>query len=330
MKTVATRQPKRRPRRVAASAAALRIKTILVPLDFSRASLHALKYAIALAEEFKASIHLLHVQAADEFAAAPGAGRMIMSCADAIAMMQARLGHIQKHHKVRFWPDNCHVRSGRPYEEIVKLARELQIDLVVLPTRGHGGLKRVLLGSTTERVVRYASCPVLVPRGARFDSLTWSGKPEERFRPRRILVPIDFSGCSFVALKYAALLATSFGAKIRLLHVIDPYLQVSEPDQLASRFMPLIEKAQWHATKEMRAVRHLDSLRGIRCESEIKVGSVIDEIWNQSADPNVDLIVTSTHGRTGFTHVMIGSVTEHVVRYAACPVLVVPNQGVFP
>ena len=310
------------------AAAALQIKTILVPLDFSNASLHALKYTIALAEEFKATIHLLHVEAADEFVAVAGAGGMIMSCADAIALMQDRLGQIQEHHDVGFWPDNCHIRVGKPSDEIVRLARELQIDLVVLPTRGHSGLKRVLLGSTAERVVRYASCPVLIPRGGKFDAITWNGKTPEIFRPRRILVPVDFSECSFEGLKYAALLANRFDAKLRLLHAINPYLQVSEFDHAASRFMPLLENAQLHARKEMRRMRHLDFMRGIRCESEVCIGSAIDAICNASAKSDLDLIVTSTHGHTGFSHAMIGSTAEHVVRYAACPVLVVPNRPI--
>ena len=64
-----------------------------------------------------------------------------------------------------FWPDFCHLCTGRPYEEICKLAREIAADLIVMPTRGYSGLKRVLLGSTTERVIRHAPCPVLVLRG---------------------------------------------------------------------------------------------------------------------------------------------------------------------
>ena len=67
----------------------------------------------------------------------------MLNCADAIAYMQDRLAEIERKHDVRFWPDNCHVVSGRPFEEICRLAREIEADLIVLPTRGHSGLKRV-------------------------------------------------------------------------------------------------------------------------------------------------------------------------------------------
>lgn len=118
--------------------AALQIKTILVPLDFSGASMHALKYSIAL--------------------------------------MQERLAEVQEKHGVKFWPDNCHVVSGRPYVEICKLARELGVDLIVLPTRGHSGLKHLALGSTAERTRSSVawpnmSCGMRKPQSCSFPAL---------------------------------------------------------------------------------------------------------------------------------------------------------------
>lgn len=101
---------------------ALQIKTILVPLDFSRASMQVLKYAIALGEKFKAAIHLVHVQPADELTAISRAGGLVLNCADAIALMQDRLSEVQRK-QGRFWPDNCHVVSGRPFEEITQPVR---------------------------------------------------------------------------------------------------------------------------------------------------------------------------------------------------------------
>ena len=136
--------------KTAAREQSLRIKTILVPLDFSRASMQALKYAIPLAEEFKATLHLVHVQPADEMTALSRAGHLMLNCADAIALMQDRLAEVQHKHDVRFWLDNCHVVSGRPFQEICKLAREIEADLIVLPTRGHSG--QIGRASCRERV----------------------------------------------------------------------------------------------------------------------------------------------------------------------------------
>ena len=187
---------------------ALQIKTMLVPLDFSRASIQALKYTIPLAQEFEAVVHLVHVQPAHELTTISRSGGLMLNCADAIALMQDRLSEALRK-QGRFWPDNCHVVSGHPFEEICKLAREIEADLIILPTRGLSRLKHVVFGSTAERVVRYAPCPVLVPRGAEFKSITWNGVARTLgLELRRILVPVDFSKCSFAGVKdHAARLA---------------------------------------------------------------------------------------------------------------------------
>ena len=308
---------------------ALQIKTILVPLDFSRASIQALKYAIPLAKEFDATIHLVHVQPTDELTAISNAGGLMLNCADAIALMQDRLSEALRK-QGRFWPDNCHVVSGRPFEEICKLAREIEADLIVLPTRGLSRLKHVLLGSTAERVVRYAPCPVLIPRGARFKSITWNGAAGTAgFKLRKILVPVDFSKCSLAGVKYAARLAKDTGATLRLFHVVFPYTQAFAMDRVGADVTPLIKTAKATAREEMSELMGMSFLRGVPCETEIRTGSVIDEICGESSRPGIDLVVTSTHGRTGFKRALLGSVAEHVVRYAECPVIIVPSRGRF-
>lgn len=314
------------PRTKTARSSALQIKTILVPLDFSRASMHALKYTIPLAEEFKAAIHLVHVQPSDDFTAIPNAGNLMLNCADAIALMQDRLAEVQEKHEVKFWPDNCHVTSGRPYEEICKLAGDLDADLIVMPTRGYSGLKHIALGSTAERVVRHAPCPVLIPRGKKFEATTWSGEPMSKFALHRILVPVDFSECAITGVKYAARLARHFNATLRLVHVTLPYIEMFQMNRMGGDLTTLLRNARAQAEKEMQKVLNLEFMRDIACESDIRSGSTIDEICAESGKPDVDLLVTSTHGRTGFKHAFIGSVAEHVVRYSESPVLVVPNR----
>jgi nucleotide-binding universal stress UspA family protein len=306
---------------------ALQIKTILVPLDFSRASMQVLKYTIPLAEKFKAAIHLVHVQPADELTAISRAGHWMLNCADAIALMQDRLAEVQRKHDVRFWPDNCHVVSGRPFEEICKLAREIEADLIVLPTRGHSGLKHIVLGSTAERVVRYAPCPVLVPRGKKYKGAILNGASAGKFSLRKILVPVDFSECSLAGVNYAARLAKRFGAKVCLFHAIYPHHDLIMADRMSGRILSVIEQVQIIARAQMSELKQLKSLRGLACETEIQVGYPVDQICAHTGWPEIDLVVTATHGRTGFKHALLGSVAEHVVRYAECPVIIVPSRG---
>ena len=306
----------------------LRIKTILVPLDFSEASLRALKYTLRLAEKFEAAIHLVHVQPTDELTAVARAGHLMLDCADAIALMQDRLAEIQEEQHAPFWPDHCHVLSGRPYEEVCQLARELEADLIVLPTRGYSGLMHVVLGSTAERIVRFAPCPVLVLHGAKYRVAGGDDSAGTApFKVRKILVPVDFSKASLAGARYAARLARSTGATLRLLHVVFPFAQVFGLDRVGASSKSVIEVATKTAEEEMTALTTMKFLRGVTCETEIRVGAAVDLISGESSRPEIDLLVTSTHGRTGFKRALLGSVAEHVVRYAECPVLAVPCRS---
>ena len=275
----------------------MQLKTILVPLDFSEPSMQALKYTIRLAEKFRAAIHLVHVQPTDELTTIARAGHLMLDCADAIALMQDRLAEIQHRHDVHFWLDNCHVLSGRPFEEVCRLAREIGADLIVLPTRGHGGLRHVVLGSTAERIVRFAPCPVLVLRGEKYQNTI----PEEAagkadFKLRKILVPVDFSKCSLAGARYAARLARSTGASLRFLRVVFPYSQLFGIGRVGSSSASLVEAAREIARAEMAKLKRMKFLRGIDCETEIRVGPTVDEISGESSGPEIDLLVTSTHG----------------------------------
>lgn len=139
------------------------LKEVLVPIDFSDCSKHALRYALAFAEQFNARITLVSVvhdlHTSFDFANA-----------EYIADMDARkkkyadeLGKLAKKElrQLRF---KVMVRFGRPYEEIALAARDLDTDLIVISTHGMMGMTGREIGSTAERVIRYAPCPVLVVR----------------------------------------------------------------------------------------------------------------------------------------------------------------------
>ncbi len=147
------------------------------------------------------------------------------------------------------------------------------------------------------------------------------------FKLCKILVPVDFSPCSLAGVHYAARLAKTTGGTLRLLHVIFPYTQLFTTDRGGADLIRLSTAAKATAREQMKELTKKSFLGDIPCETEIRTGSVIDEIVEESSEPGVDLIVTSTHGRTGLERAVIGSVAEHVVRYAECPVLTVPSGG---
>ena len=298
-----------------------KIQTILAPVDFSPASVQALDYAVSLAKQFHAAIHLVHVYPPDEASSVPGAGHLLFESAEVVERLNEALTGIHRKYMPTFRLENCHIRRGQPYQEIVGLARELDADLIALSTRGHSGLKHLLLGSTAERVVRNAPCPVLVTRKRKQKSKAAS----QSVAVRTILVPTDFSQCSLAGTEYAASLARKFNATLRLFHAMYPYTNYVFIDRAGVRLSGLAEAMEETARQEMDALKQLDFLQSVPVQTEILPGAAVDEICAAAGEPDIDLIVISTHGRTGLKHALIGSVAEHVVRYAERPVMVVPS-----
>jgi len=133
-----------------------RLQHLLVPLDFSGKSRQALRYAIPLAQKFTAKIHLVHVLRPTGKA----------ELADLPRLKQAalkRLGEMSALLPPRARAGNA-VLTGKPADAILELAAKNNIDLIVLTTKGRTGLKRVLVGSTAESIMRHAPCPVLSVR----------------------------------------------------------------------------------------------------------------------------------------------------------------------
>jgi len=147
-------------------APALQLRRILVPLDFSTPSLKALRYARAFAHQFKAGLVLLHVTEPVVFPSELGYAPLATETLERSFQedAQAKLSAIALEPTATALPVETVLRVGRPFHEIVSAAAELNTDLIIIATHGFTGLTHVLLGSTAERVVRHAPCPVLVVR----------------------------------------------------------------------------------------------------------------------------------------------------------------------
>jgi nucleotide-binding universal stress UspA family protein len=214
-------------------------------------------------------------------------------------------------------------RSGTAYDEICATARELNTDLIVIATHGYTGYKHMFLGSTAERVVQHSACPVLV---VRLHAARWNGTSDVRtrtgFQLKRILVPTDFSECSRAGFDYGLQLARDFKAELRMVHVINPHAYPFGDKYTALNDARLTREAADAAHKKMRSMAARSKARYY---ARVIYGSPAVEICN-AANEDVDLIVISTHGRTGLGHLLIGSIAERVVRYAHCPVLVIPAR----
>jgi nucleotide-binding universal stress UspA family protein len=147
--------------------------------------------------------------------------------------------------------------------------------------------------------------------------------PEMRIR--RILLPTDFSECGNYALSYTTWLARQFGASILCVHVIEPlvpavgYTGMTEPLPIAD----ITEQLEDSAERELPKLAECEECEGLEVEEMIVHGEAASEIVRVAKDQAVDLIVISSHGRTGLGRILFGSTAEAVVRHAPCPVLVV-------
>jgi len=304
----------------------LSIQNIVVPIDFSQLSIQAIETASRMARRFGASIHLAHVRQFDYVAdfVAPVPPMVPFSFMpyeqNGERSVLKNLNVLAREYGVS--SANCHVLAGGPaWDEICRLAQNIPADLIVMPTHGRTGLKHVFLGSTAERIVQHSSCPILVTRRNVLPSNNGS-----RFKIKTILVPVDFSVCSREGLRYAIGFANEFGARIILLHAT--YLgYIYSTEGTAIYDIPGLQKAaRKTAERKMRELVRSAKLGDVKFETVFTEGSPILDICAYAKDHNVDVIITSTHGLTGFKHVLIGSIAEQVVRHAPCSALVVPSH----
>ncbi len=142
---------------------------------------------------------------------------------------------------------------------------------------------------------------------------------------KNILCPVDFSTPSDISVQHAESLASLFGARLYLLHVIE-HLHGDEhymilmltPQEIAEKMKKEAEKQLNNLAKKIK--------KELKVMIEVREGKAFVEIVKAAGEKNIDLIVMGSHGRTGLSHVLIGSVAERVVRKAQCPVLIVKNK----
>lgn len=170
MKRTAKKPAERRPlSRPATGELSRMINRILVPIDFSEHSKNALKYAVPMAEQVGAALFLVYVVEPTVYPADLGFGQVVLPGMEEELRSKGAeelKGLIEREIGARVKASSC-VRTGKPHQEILAEAAERMIDLIVMATHGHTGVEHMLFGSTAERIVRNAPCPVLTIRPAR-------------------------------------------------------------------------------------------------------------------------------------------------------------------
>ena len=299
------------------------IKKILFPTDFSRCSDQALIHALSLAERYDASLSIIHVLLPLEYDPYDLGHHLpdldkIQSEIDRLSSSQVRAA-IERRSYRDITIEQSTVRGISAAPAILEYAADRGIDVIVMGTHGRRGLNHFMLGSVAEEVVRLAPCPVITVREMKQQSAM------TQFR--QILVPIDFSGFSRDAISHAKYLACDFGSTVRLLHIVEevihPSFYVTGQTSLTTWF-PEVEAT---TLKEMKRLADEASGPQVPLEFHIKEGRAAVDIIGFAKKNDIDLIIMSSHGLTGIEHLLLGSVTEKVVRMAPCPLITLKSFG---
>src|ERR671910_2920983 len=205
-----------------------------------------------------------------------------------------------------------HLIEGRVAPGIVGLAEEIGAGLVVVGSRGRGGIRRALMGSVSDSVVRHAHCPVLVVR---------DGESERDLLPGRILLAVDGSEEASTAARTAVALAERTGSELHVVHVgeVKP---VSHPEWRG--YLARYEKLQEEARRLLEGqVDEITSAGGTVSRAHLRMGRPDEEIVVLGEEIGAGLIATGSRGMGGMRRALMGSASDSVVRHAHCPVLVV-------
>lgn len=295
----------------------LSIQRILWPTDFSEGADAAFPYAAVLADWHDAELHVLNVREGNDAVQADMDAQFPVS-RDHLADLVGREEEESPSRSLDLEALRLvqeQVEAPSPADAIVSYAEDRDIDLVVSGTHGRRGLERLLMGSVAEEVLRRVPCPMLTVRD--HDGRT-------AWNVQNVLAPVDFSDGADTAVRHAKELALTYGAKITLLHAVEEVVYPSAygmemADVPGPEIIERVERSLATMAREEIGYEHV--------LVEALVGYAPSVILDYQEEHDVDLIVISTHGRSGLERLLLGSVTERVARRASVPVFVVKSLG---
>lgn len=276
-------------------------KVIVVPVDFSPASLAAAEVAKSLARRWGSALELAHVREPDLVAAGAGPEAVPLPLPAPDPDLQRRTRRRLSEAAQGLPPERARIRTlfGRPVREILDLTRESGAGLIVMGTRGSTGLDRILLGSVAEAVVRGSTVPVLTVRA----NAAPLGAP-------RILAPWNGRPYATRALRVAASFARSLGAELRVLYVAKDSLSVDESD---SRLEKRLDGA-------------LGSGGALVWSLRVRAGDAREAIVREANSGRYGLVAVSAHRRPLSSDAVLGSTAQRLLRRSRIPVLSLPAR----
>lgn len=269
------------------------MKSIIVPIDFSPLSEHALKVAATLAQQHKAEVLVVHMLEMNQAMISSAEGYYQEHTAFLLKVSEKRLSEFLDKPYLRGITVTPIIKHFKVFSELNEIAEKHGTDLVIMGSHGADGLQEIFVGSNAEKVVRHSDIPVLVIK----DEIT-------NFEPRSFVFACDFSKDNIKAFNKARDFAEALDLKFQPVYINTPgddFLSTEDAYQHISEFLK-------------------DAKAGVEVELYNDY-SVEQGVLNYAGNSNADLIGIPTHGRKGISHFFMGSIGEDIANHARIPVV---------
>lgn len=284
-------------------------RKILIATDGSEASEKAADFGIETLKFEGAKVYAVYVIDTASYGSVPMDEKKLKRIEQLEEMGRKATSYVERKAKDAGMEAESIVLQGNPAEEIVDFAEEQRVDMIVVGSLGKSGIKRFMLGSVSEKVVRRAKIPVLVVR---------EHKEEKPYK--QILIAADCSKATEKAVDFGIEIARLNGAKVYAVHVIDPIFNDLMEEAWAENAYEQFKKIGREAVSY---VEEKGKAAGMEVESAVLEGNPAEKIVDFAEEQKVDMIVVGSLGKSGYEQFAIGSVSAKVLRNAKVPVLIV-------
>jgi len=274
------------------------MKKILVPVDFSEHAAYALEVAAKLAKVFNSEIVVLHMMGLSEAYLTKSESEEAAEAHFYMKLAKKRYETFLDKPFLKGVKLTEMVQNYKIFSEINQLAKEHNIDLIIMGSHGTSGVSEIFVGSNTEKVVRTSDIPVLVIK-----------EPTPLFNPKLVVFACDLRVESIKAYHNARALFAKWDLKLHLVYVNLPneeFMSTGEMKKKAEFFLKVAHNGEVPSNTKIVYVSDY---------------SIEGGIFNYANDVNADLIAIPTHGRSGIAHFFKGSIGEDVVNHANLPVI---------
>ncbi|MFO8110950.1 MAG: universal stress protein [Desulfosalsimonadaceae bacterium] len=292
------------------------LERILCATDFSEVSRSVVPYGIEMAKKLSAKLYICHII---DLPAISVYGESVF---DPISHQQYFIDFARKEMENQVAGEDIDweplISIGQTPDEIVRLVVENNIDMVVTSTHGRSGLRRLFLGSVTERLMRTLTCPLLVLPS---EDTADEDQLRRRFPFRNILVAYDFSKDSEQAFSTSLSIAQEFESNLHIVHVVEPTAYKDFLKFPGAPGEPLPRDIHDSLKEGLLELVPMEAFNWCEIQAEILVGKPYAEIVSYAGEKGIDLIALGVRGHGKVEEVLVGSTTDRVIRRAPCPVL---------